>query len=462
MAKSYVHTTHYSRRAFLGASASSAFAFTFLPSRVFGANDRLQIAGIGVGGKGKSDFDHASGHGDVVAACDVDSRRLDVSLRKHPSAAKFSDYRDMLDKHGDKIDALNVSTPDHHHAPAAMRAMELGIHVYVQKPLSHTVWEARQMRLLAKKNKICTQMGNQGTAENGLRAGAEFVQKGGLGKVKDVYVWTNRPVWPQAPGVTERFKETPPVPEHIDWDSFIGPAPMRPYHPNYTPFKWRGWWDYGTGALGDMACHTANLAYMACQLTQPNEIEDAGTGPINSETYPAWATINMKFPAANDRGPIDFHWYEGKVDLKKKNLPPMDLFHGEKPTNSGSIIVGDKGILYSPNDYGSRWKVYADGKWKNSNEVDMPKPYIPRNGRGDGGMKEEWVKAIREGKPEIAMSNFEYSANLTEAILLGNLAMRAGGKFSWDADKLKAGSKEAQQYVSKKYRKGWEVVGVSS
>ena len=178
-----------------------------------------------------------------------------------------------------------------------MRAMEQGIHVYVQKPLSHTVWEARQMRLLAKKNNICTQMGNQGTAENGLRAGAEFVQQGGLGKVKDVHVWTNRPVWPQAPGVTERFKDTPPIPEHIDWESFIGPAPMRPYHPNYTPFKWRGWWDFGTGALGDMACHTANLAYMACQLTQPDMIEDVGTGPINAETFPAWASIKMKFPA---------------------------------------------------------------------------------------------------------------------------------------------------------------------
>ena len=461
MAKSYVQTTHYSRRAFLGAGASTAFAFTFLPSRVFGANERLQVAGIGVGGKGKSDFDHASGHGDVVAACDVDSRRLDVALRKHPSAAKFSDYRDMLEKHGDKIDALNVSTPDHHHAPAAMRAMELGIHVYVQKPLSHTVWEARQMRLLAKKNKICTQMGNQGTAENGLRAGAEFVQSGGLGKVKDVYVWTNRPVWPQAPGITERFKDTPPVPAHIDWDSFIGPAPMRPYHPGYTPFKWRGWWDYGTGALGDMACHTANLAYMACQLTQPNEIEDLGTGPLNPETYPAWATIKMKFPGTNKRGPIDFHWYEGKVNLKQKNLPSASLFNGQRPSNSGSLIVGDKGILYSPNDYGSRWKVYADGKWKNPNELDMPKPFLPRNGRGDGGMKEEWIKAIREGKPEIAMSNFEYSANLTEAILLGNLAMRAGGKFSWDSAKLKAGSEKAQQYVTKDYRKGWEVVGVS-
>ncbi|MDE0577263.1 MAG: Gfo/Idh/MocA family oxidoreductase [Opitutales bacterium] len=461
MAKSFVHTTHYSRRAFLGASASSAFAFTFLPSRVFGANDRLQIAGIGVGGKGKSDFDHASGHGDVVAACDVDSRRLDVALRKHPKAVKFADYRDMIDKMGDKIDALNVSTPDHHHAPAAMRAMEKGIHVYVQKPLTHTVWEARQMRLLAKKNKICTQMGNQGTAENGLREGAEVVRSGGLGKIKEVHVWTNRPVWPQAPGITARPKDTPEVPGHVSWDQFIGPAPMRPYHPAYIPFKWRGWWDYGTGALGDMACHTANLAYMACELTQPTKVEAVNVGPINSETFPAWASIKMQFPAIESRGAIDFFWYEGKIDNKNKNWPPLDLLHGQKPSSSGSLIIGTKGTIYSSNDYGADWKLFADGKWQRRNEVKKPEPFLPRNGRGDGGMKEEWVRAIREGKPEIAMSNFEYSANLTESILIGNLAMRAGGKFDWDTEKLKASTKEAQQYVTKKYRKGWEVAGVS-
>ncbi|MGE4549924.1 MAG: Gfo/Idh/MocA family oxidoreductase, partial [Opitutales bacterium] len=455
-----VQTTHFSRRAFLGASASSAFAFTFLPSRVFGANERLQIAGIGVGGKGKSDFDATSSHGDVVAACDIDSRRLDVALRKHPAAVKFYDYRDLIDKMGDKIDALHVSTPDHHHAPAAMRAMEKGIHVYVQKPLTHTVWEARQMRLLAKKKGICTQMGNQGTAENGLRIGAEVVRSGGLGKVKEVHVWTNRPVWPQAPGVTARPKETPPVPDHVSWDQFIGPAPMRPYHPAYNPFKWRGWWDFGTGALGDMACHTANLAYMACELTQPTKVEAVDVGPINDETFPAWASIKMKFPAIESREAIDFYWYEGKTgnngkDNKGiKNLPPKDLFHGEKPSNSGSLIVGSEGIMYSPNDYGARWMLLPKDKWV---DYKNPEPFLPRNGKGDGGMKAEWVNAIKEGKPELAMSNFEYSANLTESILIGNLAMRAGGKFKWDTEKLKASTKEAQQYVTKEYRDGWEV-----
>ena len=242
-------TYHYSRRAFIGASASAAFSFSFLPSRVFGANERLQVAGIGVGGKGKGDFDALAMHGDVVAACDIDSRRLDVSVRKHTDAVKFTDFREMISQLGDKIDVLNVSTADHSHAPATMLAMKKGIHVYVQKPMTHTVWEARQLAKYARENKICTQMGNQGTASNGLREGAEYVRAGGLGKVKEIHAWTNRPVWPQAPGIVARPSEKQDVPSHLDWDSFIGPAPMRPYHSAYTPFKWRGWLDFGTCLL---------------------------------------------------------------------------------------------------------------------------------------------------------------------------------------------------------------------
>ena len=208
----------------MSTAASSAFAFQFLPSRVFGANNRLQVAGIGVGGKGKGDFDGLAMHGDVVAACDIDARRLDVAVRKHENAAKFSDYREMLSQLGDKIDAITVSTADHTHAPAAMMAMKQGIHVYVQKPLTHTVWEARQLALVARKKNVCTQMGNQGTASDGIREGAEFVQSGGIGVVKEIHAWTNRPVWPQAPMITARPTEKMDVPSHLDWNSFIGPA----------------------------------------------------------------------------------------------------------------------------------------------------------------------------------------------------------------------------------------------
>ncbi len=456
-------TYHYSRRGFIQAASSSAFAFSFLPSRVFGANERLQVAGIGVGGKGKGDFDGLAMHGEVVAACDIDSRRLDVAVRKHPNAAKFTDFREMISQLGDKIDVMTVSTADHTHAPATMMAMRWGIHVYVQKPLTHTVWEARQMSLLAKKNNICTQMGNQGTATDGIREGAEFISSGGIGDVKEIHAWTNRPVWPQAPTITARPNETMEIPDHLDWNSFIGPAPMRPYHSCYTPFKWRGWWDYGTGALGDMACHTTNLAFMSCGLTQPTRVESVNTGPINDETFPSWATIDMDFPGTERRGPIKFHWYEGKVgndgknNKGEKNLPPIDFFHGQTPKNSGLLLIGTNGIVYSPNDYGADWKVYQNGKWTDRKEIDLPSPTLPRNGRGDNGMKEELIKAIREGNPKIAMSNFDYAGNLTEAILLGNVAMRAGGEFTWDAKKLKTNRESADKLISKIYRAGWEV-----
>ena len=456
-------TYHYSRRGFIQSASSSAFAFSFLPSRVFGANERLQVAGIGVGGKGKGDFDGLAMHGEVVAACDIDSRRLEVAVRKHPNAAKFTDFREMISQLGDKIDVMTVSTADHTHAPATMMAMRWGIHVYVQKPLTHTVWEARQMSLLAKKNNICTQMGNQGTATDGIREGAEFISSGGIGDVKEIHAWTNRPVWPQAPTITARPNETMEIPDHLDWNSFIGPAPMRPYHSCYTPFKWRGWWDYGTGALGDMACHTTNLAFMSCGLTQPTRVESVNTGPINDETFPSWATIDMDFPGTERRGPVKFHWYEGKVgndgknNKGEKNLPPIDFFHGQTPKNSGLLLIGTNGIVYSPNDYGADWKVYQNGKWTDRKEIELPSPTLPRNGRGDNGMKEELIKAIREGNPKIAMSNFDYAGNLTEAILLGNVAMRAGGEFTWDAKKLKTNRESADKLISKIYRAGWEV-----
>jgi len=446
---------NYSRRQFIGAGAASALAITYLPSRVFGANERLAFAGIGIGGKGGGDIGQAGGMGDVVALCDIDPRRGGGSFNKFGKAKKYTDYRKMLEEMGKSIDACTVSTPDHNHAPAALRAIRQGIHVYVQKPLTHTVFEARQMRLEAKKHKVCTQMGNQGTASTGLREGVEAMQSGVLGDLKEVHVWTNRPVWPQAPGITKRLPEQP-VPDHIDWDSFIGPAPMRPYNGGYHPFKWRGWWDYGTGALGDMACHTANLAYMGVQLTQPDWVEPITVGPLNPETYPGWAIIKMNFPAIKGRGKVTFNWYEGKEDGKKK-LPPKDLFHGIKPSNSGSLVVGTKGILYSPNDYGSSWKLLPARGGKDAPQYQKVKPTLPRNNGGDGGMKREWVEAIRKNKPEIALSNFDYGANLTEAILLGNVAMKVGAGFEWNAANLSSPNKSVAQHVTKEYRKGWEI-----
>ncbi|MSR65880.1 MAG: Gfo/Idh/MocA family oxidoreductase [Pedosphaera sp.] len=452
MAKKLIMTI--SRRKFIGASAASAFALTYLPSHVFGANERLRIAGIGVGGKGSSDIDQAGQFGDVVALCDADSRHLDAKAVKFATAKKFSDFRQMFEKMGKEIDAVTVSTPDHTHAPAAMMAMKLGIHVYCQKPLTHSVYEARLLRDTARKQKVCTQMGNQGTAENGLREAVEVIRSGAIGPVREVHIWTNRPVWPQAPGIVARPTDTPAVPEFLNWDAFLGPAPERPYHSAYHPFKWRGWWDFGTGALGDMACHTSNMAFMALKLGHPNTIA-AVSGEINPETFPAWATITYQFPARGDMPPVKMVWYEGKTPDGKKNLPPAELLHGEVPPGSGSLLVGDKGVLYSPNDYGAVYKLLPKEKFEG---YVKPEPTLARNGKGDGGMKEEWTRAIKENKPAIAFSNFDHAAMFTETILLGNVAMRVGKKLEWDGPNLKVTNcPEAAQYIKRPYRKGWEL-----
>jgi predicted dehydrogenase len=413
-------------------------------------NEKLNIAGIGVGGKGSSDIDQAGKLGNVVALCDIDDKTLDKKAEKFPNAKKYNDFRKMFDEMGKSIDAVTVSTPDHTHAVAAMMAIKLGKHVYCQKPLTHTVREARELRLAARKYHVCTQMGNQGSAENKLREAIEVVQAGAIGPVTEVHVWTNRPIWPQAPKLTKR-PAPKPVPPHVHWDLWLGPAPERPYADGYHPFSWRGFWDFGTGALGDMACHTANMAFRALKLGSPASVS-AENGEINPETYPGWATITFQFPARGEMPPVKFVWYEGHRD-GKKNLPPKELLHGENPPGSGSLLVGAKGILYSPNDYGANYVLLPR---KNFEGYKPPQPTLPRNGRGDLGMKEEWVRAILENKPEIAYSNFDIAGLLTETILLGNVAMRAGKKLEWDAENMKfPNAPEAEQFLHFEYRKGW-------
>ncbi len=445
------YTRVFGRRQFIQSAASAAFAFSLVPARVWGANERLRVAGIGVGGKGSGDLDQAANHGDVVALCDCDDTSLQAKLRKFPAAAGFHDFRQLFDKMSGKIDALTVSTADHNHALAAAIAIEHGIHVYVQKPLTHDVWEARWLRDLARKHKVATQMGNQGTAEDGLRAGVEAIRAGVLGTVQHVHVWTNRPVWPQSPSVVARPAGTPAIPPHIHWDAFLGTAPERPYHPDYHPFKWRGWWDFGTGALGDMGCHTANLPFMALELDHPTRIVAESEKP-NPETCPGWATVRYDFPAKGKRPAVGVTWYEGKLPSGTKNLPPMDLFHGEKPADSGCLIVGDKGVMYSPSDYGSSWKLLPGDRFK---DFVAPARTLARNGKGDQGMKDEWVAAIRGGPK--AFSNFDYAGLLTEFILLGNVAIRAQTELKWDGPKfrLTSGAAAAKQYLKRPYRKGW-------
>jgi predicted dehydrogenase len=450
---------------FLAAPAASA-------ARLRGANDRIRVAGIGVGGKGSGDIEQAAKFMTVVALCDIDGERLEKRAASWPSARKYTDYRKLFDEMAKDIDALTVSTADHSHAPASVRAMMLGKHVYCQKPLTHTVAEARHMREVAARQKVCTQMGNQGSALNGLRRAVELVQSGVIGAVRAAHVWTNRPAhyWKQAPDITARPKEAM-VPKHVHWEEFIGPAPMRPYavafapRPAYHPHDWRGYWDFGTGALGDMACHTANMAFRALRLDAPVAVI-AEAGEINPETYPAWAHIQYLFPAHGDAPACTLHWYEGKRDGKTL-LPPEELLakllrKAEKLSDSGSILVGDKGVLFSPNDYGAQFRLTPEEDFAGVQTSKPEKSVEGVDRDNDLQMKKEWAEAIKAGKPSLASSNFDYAGRLTEAMLLGNIAVRfAGTKLEWNAPKLQfTNSAPATKLVSKAYRKGWEVPGL--
>jgi predicted dehydrogenase len=281
-------------------------------------------------------------------------------------------------------------------------------------------------------------MGNQGTAETGLREAVDFMRAGGLGAVREVHVWTDRPIWPQGTG---RPKRAQPVPNHVHWYLFLGPAPDRPYHSAYHPFNWRGWVDFGTGALGDMACHTANMAVMALDLFDPVSVVADSTGIVENETFPDKATIRFEFPQRGELPPTTMIWYDGG------NVPPKELLHGEKMTTSGLLLIGDKGSLYSPDDYGGSWVLLPK---ENFVDVKNPEPTLPRS----PGHFEEFAIACRGGPP--AMSNFDYAGRLTETILLGNLALRAGTKIEWDAKNLRVTNvSEANQYVHREYREGW-------
>lgn len=426
------------------------------------ANEKINIACIGVGGKGSSDTDQAGQFANIVALCDIDDNYLEAKAKKFPHAKKYNDFRKMLEEMEKQIDAVTVSTPDHTHAPASIMAMKMKKHVYCQKPLTHDVFEARMMKEIANKSKVATQMGNQGTAHSNLRRAVEIIQAGSIGAISEAHVWTNRPIWPQAPKVVARPSDTPPVPKHIHWDLFLGTAPERPYalyppdekgekHGAYHPFAWRGWWDFGTGALGDMACHTANMPFMALKLQYPMSIS-AESASVNPETYPGWATVTWEFPARGDLPPVKLFWYEGHKENGVRNLPPMELLKGEKPSDSGSLLVGTKGTLYSPDDYAGEYMLLPK---KDFEGFKAPPETLPRtSGDVDTAMKGEWVAAIKGGPP--AMSNFDYASLLAETVLLGNVAIRVGKRLEWDGPGLKVTNcPEAAQYIRRVYRKGW-------
>ena len=342
------------------------------------------------------------------------------------------------------IDAVTVSTPDHTHAPASVRAMKLGKHCFCQKPLTHSVAEARMMRELAAEKKLCTQMGNQGTASGGHREAIEIIRKGDVGNVKEVHIWTNRPIWPQGGG---RPKEVQECPKHIHWDQFLGSAKDRPYHSAYQPFKWRGWLDFGTGALGDMACHTMNMSVMALELFNPISIEanpdPEWIGDARDESYPKNCSIKYEFGPRGKYGPCTLYWYDGG------KRPPEELLLGEKQNASGSLVIGDKGRIFSSNDYHGDYLILPTAEF-----VGYKKPPY----QASPGHFVEFANAIKEGKPELALSNFENAGRLTETVLLGNVALRAGKKVEWDGVNMKVtNDATVNSYISREYRKGWEL-----
>jgi hypothetical protein len=432
---------------------------------VWGANDKINVACIGVGGKGDSDTDDSARcGGNIVGLCDVDLNTLNKKAQKYPQAKKYQDFRKMLDELEKSIDAVTVSTPDHVHGVACVMAMKMGKHIYCQKPLTQTVSEARLMRKLAKDQKLATQMGNQGSAGSGLRRAVEVIQAGVLGPVRELHVWSNRPVWPQ--GLIRPAGEDP-VPAELDWDLWIGPAAMRPFKKGvYHGFNWRGWYDFGTGALGDMACHTVNMPFRALNLGYPTVVECEETSQLFPETFPKTSRIRFEFPERAGMVPLKFWWYDGNPsDPSVKPLRPNPELTKEiaemrdRMPGSGCLLVGDKGKLFSPDDYGGQFYLMLKGEKEylsgNNHEAIKSIPQtIPRS----PGHNEEWFRMMRDGTP--AYSNFDIAAYLTEIILLGCIAMRVGvgRRMDWDGPKMKSTNiKEAAQFVERKNRKGWKL-----
>jgi hypothetical protein len=457
------------RRGFLrAATLATGAARVGFPQVLLGQNAgaKLNVAVVGAGGQGTYDADEVARLGEhIVALCDADERQARGQCVKYPKAKFYRDFRKMFDEMGNAIDAVIVSTPDHLHAAAALRAMKLGKHVYVQKPLAHSVWEARELHQVARQKQVATQMGNQGSAENGLRRAIEVIQAGVIGQVRYVHVWSNRPLWPQG---MDRPAEADPVPEGLDWDLWIGPAPMRPFKLGvYHPFNWRAWQDFGTGALGDMAAQTANLPFRALKLGYATEIE-AESSLMNKETYPWKSKIRFEFPARENLAPLTFWWYDGgePVDNNRRhdgsNKPPKEVTADieklpDKVPGSGCLLIGDKGKLFSPGDFGAEFLVkLSDDKELKAGQKHDAVMAIPEKFDRSPGHYREWINACKGSKP--AYSNFELAAPFTEAMLLGCVALRTGKKLEWDTAGLKAtNAPEAAPYLKREYRPGWEV-----
>ena len=433
--------TSHDRRDFLKASA--AVGATAVTSGVWSElvaddskspNEKLNIACIGTANRAAADIQGVQGEA-ITVLCDIDKTYLDRAAKRFSDARTYADYREMLEQESDKIDAVVVAVADHNHAPATIRAIRKGLHVYCEKPLTHTVQESRIVAEAAKKHGVATQLGTQIHASENYRRVVEIIQSGAIGDVTDVHVWVGKG-W----GGGERPATGEEPPATLSWDLWLGPAPVRPFASGrYHPAQWRRWWDFGQGTLGDMACHYMDLPFWALKLRHPTHCEAEGP-EVNPETCPLGLIVRYQFPERDGLPPVKFTWYDG-------NRIPKTV-EGQRVPNSGVMFVGSDGMMFA--DYGS-YRLFPVEKFKG---YEPPKPTIPRS----IGHHAEWIKACKDGSPTTC--NFDYSGALSEAVLLGNVAFRAGQPLEWDAEKLKATNyPDADQFISKKYRKGWEVIG---
>jgi predicted dehydrogenase len=453
----------FNRRQFIITSAAAAASVgcastkvrktTLAKSHYSSPMEKLNIACVGIGGKGSSDVDTCNSQ-NIVALCDVDWRHGGGTFNRYSDAKRFKDFRKMLDD-CPEIDAVTVSIPDHMHARVAMECMMRGKHVYVQKPLTHTVFEARLMRETAAKYGVATQMGNQGAATAKHREVAEMIWSGLIGQVHEVHSWTDRPIgwWPQ--GVPDALPEEE-VPETLDWDLWLGTAPFRPYNKGYCPFKWRGWWDYGCGALGDIACHNLSPVVKALQLEYPTSVKCIHQKDANSQTYPTESIIEYQFPQRGSFDPVKLTWYDGKLKPKAPKGFSEDLNLTSESTST--MFVGEKGVIVMKGREGN--VLAANGEI--IKDYKKPQQIIPRipvvdDGNADRMHKEDWILSCKTGSK--ASSNFDHAGPLTEWVVMGNISLRFPFEtLNWDGPNMRFTNKrEANQYVTKEYREGWEV-----
>jgi len=451
------------RRRFLADSTKAAATIAVAPAliakaeapgerRKLSPNDKLNIAFIGVTGRGADNIHEITGAEDVnvAALCDVSEANLNSAGGKFPDAKRYRDYRKLIETEK-SLDAVVVSTPDHNHAAATMLALKAGKHVYCEKPLTRTVKEARLIALAAREAKVATQMGNQGMAFEGNRFIDEWLADGCIGAVREVHVWSDRPThsgrlpfwWPQ--GIV-RPTDTPSVPTTLDWDLWLGPAALRPYHPAYVPFKWRGWWDFGSGGLGDMGIHNLAPVFAALKLGAPLNVNASST-PVFPETVPLANVVHYEFGARGDMPPVKLHWYDGGITPPR---PPELDDERELNREDGIIFVGDKGKMLVEGWGGEKPRLIPEARDK---EYQRPPKTLPRS----VGHHKEWLLACRTGSP--TRSNFEFAGPLTEAVLLGMVCVRNGGdRLVWDSANLKVtNDAEANRFLHYEYRKGWEL-----